>query len=146
MADVNLTTATFRFLTDQSLSGAQKTALLTALGAASQDIVDNYLTPLTPTAGAAISIDFNGKSQAHIDGALSTNATITIANVNDGQTFAIAGQQDGTGGRSVTISSTGWSDVIGDTSSIAEAGANAHFIVTGRRTGASLFVTTTVFE
>jgi hypothetical protein len=144
--DVNLTTATFRFLTDQSLTAPQKAALLSAIGGASEDILSAYITPLTPATGAAISIDFNGRSQAHINEALSTNATITISNVADGQSFAIAGQQDGTGGRSVTVSSFGWSGIFGDTSSIAAAGADAHFLITGRRTGTNLFLTTTVFE
>lgn len=106
--------------------------------------IANYLGPVTLTSANSIAWDVDNGTSANLAD-LAHDATVTLSNLADGEEFSLAGTQDTTGGRALTIAHSGLT-VRGDTSGIAGLTADDAFIVVGRRVGTDLLLSVQTYE
>jgi hypothetical protein len=112
-------------------------------GKADESVISDYLGPVDLTSAASISWDINNGNQANLTG-LSVNTTVTLSNLENGETFSLAGTQGGTGKYSLSIDMAGM-DVKGDTTSIAELNSDEYFMVAGRRMNTGILLSTITY-
>lgn len=126
---------------------ANAAAVRSAINAAVSTVIGDYIGPQEiDSASNAITFDLDSGNQLHPcpSTGLDENTTITLTNIDNGQSFCISGFQDSTGGRSITLAHATLTFVAQPTE-VAGLAANDGYQIVGKRVGSYIFTNTATY-